>query len=229
MNSSDPDIARNKAILPTLVAITATLSVIIGKALLINRRMGAPFGNLTRDITAICDLPFYTGFISQVGILLWSASTAICFFGSQIASSRQCGARWQRFFFFSGLLSLLLGIDDAFLLHEEVMPKLGISEKLVFISYACFLLFYLIKFRSIILLKTDNVFLKFSLFFFAVSILLDFLPIEEIDPYLIEDTAKFTGIMLWLAYFWHAAKLALGETLSGDLVVRGFPEKLMKS
>jgi len=34
---------------------------------------------VTRDVQSIADLPFYTGGLSTLGLLLWSASAAMCF------------------------------------------------------------------------------------------------------------------------------------------------------
>ena len=52
-------------------------------------------------------------------------------------------------------------IDDCFMLHEDVLPGLGIPQKVVFLFYGVLVLIYLVKFREIIL-KTPFILLLFA-------------------------------------------------------------------
>ena len=76
-----------------------------------------------RDVTAIGNIPFYSGSISQLGLLLWSAATTVCFF-TYFALKRIDPSRKQSFnlLMFGGLLSGYLMLDDTYMLHEEVFP-----------------------------------------------------------------------------------------------------------
>ncbi len=94
----------------------------------------------------------------------------------------------------SGMLALILGLDDTFLLHEVFFPYLGISEKLIYVSYAGCVLFCLFRFYSVIL-NTEYVLLGMDLVFFGVSVTLGLFDINSIDPYLFEDGSELVGIV----------------------------------
>lgn len=75
-----------------------------------------PVGNLTKDPLAVAGKPFYFGMLSQVGILFWCASAAICFFCAallvKINSTNLSG-----FLFFLGCVTTVLLLDDLFSVH----------------------------------------------------------------------------------------------------------------
>lgn len=107
-----------------------------------------------------------------------------------------------KFILFGGLLSFILLIDDLFMLHEKVYPyHLGIDQNLVFLSYGFIFITYLVSFRKSIR-KTNHNYLSFAAFFFAVTILIDILPLNHLLPmyYLCEDGPKFLGIVSWFGY-----------------------------
>lgn len=186
----------------------AVSAVLIGVVLLLHFWKGVPIGRLTRDPTTIIRVPFYTGFLSQIGIFFWAASAAVCMFSAKVLSRHPDCLKIKRFLFVSGLLTLVLGLDDVFLLHEKFFPRFGVPETVVVASYLGFVLFYLVRFYSIIL-KTDYILLGMALFFFGVSITLDLFDPSGIDPYLYEDGAKLVGIVSWLSYFFCVGAFAV--------------------
>jgi len=129
----------------TMITIVLTISAFfIGIVLLFHFLGGIPIGNLTRDPSAVMGAPFYIGILSQAGIFFWSASAAICMFSAKIISKHPDSYKLKRFLFVSGLLTMLLGLDDIFLFHESVYPYyLGIHEKVVYATYAGLVLFIL--------------------------------------------------------------------------------------
>lgn len=169
-------------------------------------------GDLVRDLNATAKLPFYTGFLSQLGIFFWAATTAICFFTAMLLAEPQV-KEFKSFFICSGLLVLIMALDDAFLLHEKAFPKIGISEKTL-ISFYAFFLFYILKRFCSIIAATEFIFLATALFFFAVSVVTDFFQYQYFwnqNQYriLLEDGAKFTGIVAWLVYYFRAGIYAV--------------------
>lgn len=188
--------------------VTAVSAVLIGMALLIHFRMGVPFGDLTRDPVSIGELPVYAGFLSQAGIFFWAAAATVCFFAFRVLVQRRDRHPFTWFLFFAGALSLLLGLDDAFLLHERVFPRLGVPQKFVHAGYASCVLLYLLAFRRVIL-DTEYVLLALALVGFAVSLSLDFASVGGVTPFLIEDGAKLIGIVSWQVYFFHVAAAAV--------------------
>jgi hypothetical protein len=197
---------RSSYFLIGLVLVVST--ILIGVVLFLHLWRRIPIGSLTRDISVIAGLPVYAGFLSQIGIFFWSASATICFFSVTLLWQYANGYKLKRFLLISGLLTLLLGLDDIFLLHETVFPFVGIPEEVVFGSYAALLLFYLVRFYPLIL-KTEYVLMVIALFFFGVSVLLDLFPLPGINPFLVEDSAKLIGILSWLAYFFQVGKYSV--------------------
>lgn len=185
----------------SLIGLILVISAaLIGVVLLLHFGRGVPISSLTRDPVVIGNLPAYAGFLSQIGIFFWAASTTVCLFSVIILSQYADCRQLKRFLLISGLLTLLLGLDDMFLFHEAVFPRLGVPEKVVFGSYAIFLLLYLVKFYPLIL-KTEYILMAMSLFFFGTSVMLDLVPLPGINPFLLEDGTKLIGIISWLAYF----------------------------
>ncbi len=161
-----------------------------------------PSGSLTRDPSTVFDGQLYIGFLSQIGIFFWAAAASICLFSAQVAFFKSTDSETPKFFLYSGLLSLLLGFDDVFLLHEHFFPFLGIPEHAVYVGYAGCMLLYVFRFHLMIL-RTEFLLFGAGLFCFALSMAIDWLEPEGIDIFLVEDGAKLIGILSWMAYFWH--------------------------
>ncbi|MEM6255315.1 MAG: hypothetical protein AAF821_20570 [Cyanobacteria bacterium P01_D01_bin.156] len=214
-----------------VIGLIATISIsFLGMVLLISLFQRVPVDKLTGDVTAIAEIPIYSGLLTQIGIFFWIAAAAICLFSATIILPKNHlnSLKIRRFLLISAIITLFLGLDDAFLFHEAVFPSLGISENIVYLSYAGFFLFYLGKFWSIIC-KTDYRIMVLALIFFSISILLDivhllspiaFLFEEPIFSFL-EDAAKFTGIVSWFTYFFHVGQWSIKHSvakLNADVV-----------
>lgn len=195
----------NWQIIGLIIIVSA---VLVGTVLFLHFWKGVPIGNLTRDPNTVASAPLYTGFFSQIGVFLWSASAAVCIFGANALSKHPHILKIKRFLIISGILTLVLGFDDAFLLHESFFPHFGVPEETVLASYAGFVLFYLVKSYSVIL-NTEYILLGMALGFFGISCALDLINPQGIDPYLFEDSAKLAGIVSWLAYFFRSATFAI--------------------
>lgn len=160
-----------------------------------------PFSYFTRDPLSITGGHSYFGIISNIGVILWSFSVAICLFSYVLLKTSNKPHDVLRFIMFGGFISLVLLLDDLFMLHERIYPRyLGVREKIVFLFYGVLILFYLVKFRKIIV-ETDFIFILFAICFFALSILVDLMP-KSLLPWhhLFEDGPKFFGIVSWFGY-----------------------------
>ena len=91
-----------------------------------------PVGNFTRDPIAILGGHPFIGVMSNIGILFWSATAAICIFASKIYLDK---TEFSTFLFFSGLLTLLLLFDDLFQLHERIDNYLYVHEYTAYVIY----------------------------------------------------------------------------------------------
>lgn len=160
-----------------------------------------PISYFTRDPSAIMEVPFYIGMLSNIGILFWCSSAAICLFSCAILRQPVNYREMQSFFLISGIVIFTLALDDFFLFHESVFPKyLHIPEKVIYAVYGTVILLYLLKFRKIIL-KTDFIILFFGLFFFGLSIIGDKILGASEQSLFAEDASKFLGIVSWFTYF----------------------------
>lgn len=167
---------------------------------------------LTRDVAAIAELPFYAGLVSQLGALVWAASLAVCIF-TLIVIGRQnlnfTGAR--RWLLHASILTAILLFDDVFQFHEEIGEDyLGLSEKLVVLSYiGLALIFVVVNFSEI--LNSEYLILGLALFLFSLAVFIDGANLENFgtlgrffnDQFetFAEDGLKFAGVITWLFYF----------------------------
>lgn len=192
----------NSTLRNRLICIALTVSAIImGLVLFLHLWKGVPINRLTQDPTIIGGLAAYAGFLSQTGIFFWSATATLCFFSVALLWGFTEQRELRLFLLVSGLLTLLLGLDDAFLLHESVLPYFGIPQNFVLGSYVVFVMLYLLRFHQIIF-QTDYILLAIALSFFGLSVILDVLNPPGINPFLFEDGSKLVGIVSWLAYFF---------------------------
>ena len=188
--------------------VFAVSAFLIGVVVALHLWKDIPVGDLTRDPIILGKLPVHIGFLSQIGLFIWSASATLCLFSFAILARHEKHRKFRQFLLVSGLLTMLLALDDAFLMHEFVLPSIGIPQNFVLGSYVVFVLLYLLRFKQVIL-ETEYVLLAMALFFFAVSVILDVLHSPGIHPYFFEDSAKLVGLVSWLAYFFRVGEYSV--------------------
>lgn len=200
---------RSKSILPLIGLAFAAWASIVGVVLVFHFWKGVPVGYMTRDVATVAVALRYAGFLSQMGLFIWFAAATLCLFSAMVLLKHPDHRELKRYFLVSGLLTLLLAFDDAFLLHEWTQRDLRLPEELVFGCYAGLLILYLLRYRALIL-QTDYVLMALALFFFAASVLLDIW--HPRIPYFVlyEDGAKLAGQVSWLAYFARLGTCAAG-------------------
>lgn len=173
---------------------------------------GVTLSYFTRDISAIGNLPFFAGLVSQIGGLLWSAAVAVCLFTYFVLKKKDQNARASRqFLLHAAILTGILLLDDFFLFHEDIGPDfLHISEKAIVLAYLIFALVFLVSnFREI--LASEYLILILALGWFGISIFLDAANLDKYERYgsffseqfqiFLEDGFKFVGVITWLVYF----------------------------
>lgn len=150
----------------------------------------------------------FTGAISTFSDMVWFAAGAVCFFEARLVRGRRA---W--FLFSAGALSVLLALDDLFLLHEVVLPKhVGVGERYVKAFYLVAVGAYATAFRRLlresrwpVLILAGACFtLSMALDTVAIGKLLPVLP-DGIMFYVVEDGLKVLGIFLWTAFHLEAA------------------------
>ncbi len=193
----------NRILLGGLFAISFLLMCIL---VLVSYFTGISVSSFTRDPLALADIPFYSGYFSQLGNIIWFFAAGITFFTYRISHKK-----FKKFLLFSTVFSVLLGIDDFFLIHDGFFPAIGLNENWMYIIYAVFTAYYFIAFNVTILI-TPFVFLVLDFGFFAISILNDLIKIPGLNPFILEDGSKMAGILSWGVYFYKSSILIIEKT-----------------
>lgn len=157
---------------------------------------------MLRDPSALGRLPFYAGFITKIGVVLWVITASVSLFGYAVLEPSLRGADAARFLLASGTMSAILGVDDFFMFHETIAPRgLGVPEKFVLASYVLLIAGIVLRLRQFVLSVVDGL-LVGALACFAGSLAVDLFwgsrPYARY--YLLEDGLKFVGITLWTAF-----------------------------
>lgn len=162
-----------------------------------------PYDQLLLDPNSLNRVPWYTGLVSNLGILGWTTGTATGFFGSWVAryGGRPGAASMLRW---GAVLSTVLLFDDLFQLHVVVKP-LGLSKPMVYLGYLVATgLWVLLQLREI--RRTRVELLIASGGAFAVSVVVDQLGpslplLTDQGSLVLEDASKFLGVLAWAQYF----------------------------
>lgn len=155
------------------------------------------------EISGDCGRIYY-GFISNLGVLYLAASAAVCLFAALcLGPGQDAGAR--RFLVGAGLVSGWLCLDDLFMIHEGVLPNLGVAQAVTIGVYGALTAAYLVSNRRAILAGRTPM-LVLALLCFAASAGID-LVLHSVESHLVwaEDAAKFVGIAAWTGFHLNAA------------------------
>ena len=167
------------------------------------------FEQLTRDTTAFHGDSFYIGILSNIGLFLWAATAGICLFGAAVSRTDSAKSAQTAFLKWAGLFSLFLLADDAFLMHERLLPNhLFIPEMAVYGVYAAFVCLFVLQFRRLIL-ATHYPLLFVAVGFLAMSLVVERCFAATDMGIFLEDSFKFLGIISWLVYFSDTAARAI--------------------
>ncbi|MEL7328908.1 MAG: hypothetical protein AAGJ69_03605 [Cyanobacteria bacterium J06559_1] len=171
-----------------------------------------PVGDITRDPATIAEHPPYYGALSNLGILLWSASAAVCFLSATLLKVIYSRASVSAFFAIFAGLSAILCLDDTYQLHEDIfinsLPGFIIPEQVTISVYAAVVLFAISRFQTV-LQETPLWLFSLSLLLFLVAAGTDYvIPhglVAAKVTFLIEDGTKLLGIFFWLTYFFRTS------------------------
>jgi hypothetical protein len=181
----------------------------------VGRMLGVDLGYFTRDPNTILKGHTYTGMISNAGIFFWSASATICFFAAVFLYRIKAPQQQFLLMLFAGLLSFVLGFDDVFQMHEKMFSNIRyVPEELFFLAYfICIVFIVVVCFKTF--LQTDFVLWSLALFMFLMSMIVDkgIIPVDS-DRAFWEDSFKFTGIILWAAYYLRTAMWFINQQVN---------------
>lgn len=142
----------------------------------------------------------YYGLVSNMGLLLWSGTAAVCLLAGLVFLSVDKKNPFTRLALSAGLLTAWIAVDDMFLVHEKVLPALGVSQMLVVASYMGLAVLYVFTSWRYIF-QQQWWMLALGGAALASSILIDQI-YHSLDAHLVylEDSAKFFGIVCWTIF-----------------------------
>lgn len=172
---------------------------------LVARLTDNPIWKLAKDPADVIQFQPYIGMLSNWGALLWMTTAAICLFTAAILKSSRARPQTRRFIFFSGVLSLILAVDDLYMFHDRVLPRvLHIHEYFFYLLYIILMLTYVIAFMREIL-RHEYILFGIAFVFFVLSRRF-FIRIPLLDEFMTTgDMLKYFGIVFWLAFFYRTA------------------------
>ena len=167
-----------------------------------------PIGLFMSDPTTWTQVPFYTGIVSNVGILLMTSACAILLFGFFLIKDSSGLVSERRMFLVFGLYTLYLTLDDFFLIHEDILKRgIGIPEEITFPTYFLILAVCILVFSKKLLRSNYWIFIL-ALVLLALSVVLDLSEpilrdlIDDLPVKYFEEGFKLAGLATWAFYFW---------------------------
>jgi len=175
-----------------------------GGTVLAAKLTGYSVWELAKDPTEVAGVPPYIGMLSNWGVLLWIITAAICLFGAVLLKARRAPEVSFRFLAISGILSFFLGVDDLYMLHELLLPKMSnLPEMFYYLLYFLAFAAYLVYFARRIL-QHDYLLLAAAVFWFAFS--RTYFGISYLERFMTaDDILKHFGIVFWLIFFFRAS------------------------
>jgi len=173
-----------------------------------------PFQDLTANPLSKFNIPFYQGILQRIGLILWGFVLILPLLTYSVLGSSDNLGETRRFLLFSGVFFGYFLIDELLLIHNFILPKIiNIRQLPVLIFYAAATLFFLLRFRKI-LIKNYLWVIVIAISFLGLSMIIDILSYQKVIQfeirYFLDDGAKFLGIFsLFIYYFFYCKDLIL--------------------
>ena len=197
------------------MVVAFAVGAVLAGVMVAHLALDIPTRDFTSDPTAVMEAPFYTGFVAVLGYTTWAAAAAVFLFAAAtvVPVARD---RTRALFLAIGLCSLLLYVDDAFLLHETVLPVyFGIPEFVTYAVYVAAALLGARYFARVVWEHPDGALLLASLGMLAGAILLDQVNLEWFTPARFgEAVLQLVGSSCWLAFAVRAGGRALRQPVA---------------
>lgn len=151
---------------------------------------GHPVKTFTRDPAATGHLPALTGAVSMLNISLWAVIAALCAVAAWLVPTVRTAMVSM------ALLCAVLMADDALMLHEAVMPRFGLPEKLPMVFYGAAAVVFLSR-----LVRRRDLWAAGAGFLTGGVLLAVSVGVDQVvgDTYFLEDGAKLLGACVWLS------------------------------
>lgn len=205
---ASPETAPRRPLGRFLAAIYTPAVVLLAVVTVISAVKGIPGATFMRDPVQVMGAPFYTGLVSNVGILIWCAGAVMALFAGATSPRTPERRELRRFLLWSGGLTVGVMIDDLFILHDKILPDIFHTyEQVFYFVYLPAAAAYIIRFRRLIF-GPDLSLLILAAVFMGISLVMDQCTMfEEIfgrmiipENFLIEDGAKLLSQVTWMGY-----------------------------
>ncbi len=151
-----------------------------------------------RDVAAVArdglPLPFFTGWISNIGIVGWFVSAAALFVAARVCA----GSRQWRSAVFTGAaasLSFLLGVDDLFMIHDGAIT---FGEEWLLLLWFSIAAAWVVVFRRELLRDPLLPVLVLCAAFLGHAVVADIMAHGTL--LLHEDASKLAAILVWSSW-----------------------------
>lgn len=197
-----PALAQLRALSPLVVVWATGVSVLA----VVATQQRVPDSLLLLDPVSANGLPWYTGLVSDLGVLVWCVASCVAATSAYVAwlDGRP---RAARFLIEGSLVGALLMADDLLLLHSDVIPRhLGVPKRGVELAEVAIVAVWLAANR-VELTRTRYQLLVAAGVAFAASLLIDAMADgRSVRALVAEDGAKLLGIQAWATYFVATAR-----------------------
>jgi hypothetical protein len=176
----------------TVVVAWAALFAAFALSLVVAAGFGLDMDAVTRDRVEVTQDPWETALLANVGFILWGAIAAVALFTATLPVDGPDRLR----VLVLGIGVAYLAFDDALRIHEIVLPKVGVPEK---VPLAVYSLLACAGFLRVVrgLDATPRTLLVLAVGCLGASVLIDqaWNPVEAV-----EDAFKIFGILTLLAF-----------------------------
>jgi hypothetical protein len=200
----------------TMIAVWLPGVVVLGAAVVLALTTDVTLRTLMQDATTVLQAPFYVGSLSLAGVIGWSAAAGVSLFAAAVTRPEAGSPR--PLLLALGLLSVVLLADDAFLIHDEIVPLyLGMSGELIGVAYVLATAAILYLHRAVIA-RTNYRLLVAALVLLGVSAAVDLASsaLASMVPTILvalgEDGTKLVGIWTWFAYLASVSRQVLSSS-----------------
>lgn len=188
---------QGRLLIPLLVAWAAGAAGLT--ALGVQRSV--PLEHLFLDPATVAGAPWYAGAVSQLGIVCWTVAAVASAGGAWVAgqTGRPSAAR---FLAIGSAVTTVMLADDLLQLHSDVLPRLlGLPKTAAMGLVVGPVILWAIRwYREVV--RTRWPMLVGALGGWATSVMVDrVVQPDEATGLLVEDGAKFLGVLAWAIYF----------------------------
>lgn len=198
---SEPWSAQVRRLMPALLAVVALVGLVALALVVLGHVKHVELPDLTRDPSAVTHTHFYIGALSFLGFAAWGIGAGAALVGG-LAQTR--GSATRRMLLQVAAITTYLLLDDMLLFHEEVLPDLGVPERVIYPGYFVITVLW-VWFNRAAIARTEWVLLLAALAGFGGSVALDILTPDISSWTFVEDCAKFGGIVFWSLYLVRTA------------------------